>query len=181
MRLVLLNKTTRCPGRPLRRVAGLACVLMALAGCASDRPSVPASLDAGDIQAIRTTRQAVLENNRIGESTNWTNPATGHLGTVTPLRTYERSADEPPCRDYQLTASVDGETEIGYATACRRSDGVWVSERWDDPADILAAARRDRLDSLHRDPRCDWPHRYPRDPWCRGSRSGVSVGVGVGL
>ncbi len=47
----------------------------------------------------------------------------GPAFAVTPLRTFER--DGQFCREYQATATVAGEDEQIYSTACRMTDGVW--------------------------------------------------------
>lgn len=47
----------------------------------------------------------------------------GPAFAVTPLRTFER--DGQYCRDYQAVATVSGEDEQIYGTACRMTDGVW--------------------------------------------------------
>jgi surface antigen len=47
----------------------------------------------------------------------------GAAFAVTPLRTYER--DGRFCRDYQATATIAGQDEQGFGTACRMTDGVW--------------------------------------------------------
>lgn len=67
----------------------------------------------------------VLNDNRTGESTSWVNPDTGNRYTVTPTRTYEQSSG--PCREFQLDATVGGQTNQDvYGTACFQADGSWL-------------------------------------------------------
>jgi surface antigen len=47
----------------------------------------------------------------------------GPAFAITPLRTFER--DGQFCRDYQALATVGGQDEQIYGTACRMTDGVW--------------------------------------------------------
>lgn len=47
----------------------------------------------------------------------------GAAFAITPLRTFER--DGQFCRDYQAIATVGGQDEQIYGTACRMTDGVW--------------------------------------------------------
>ncbi len=47
----------------------------------------------------------------------------GPAYAVTPLRTFER--DGQFCREYQAMATIAGEDEQVYSTACRMTDGVW--------------------------------------------------------
>ena len=149
----------------------------ALAACASGPPPVADRLDPGDIALMQQTAQSALEAGKLGVSVNWENPATGHRGTITPVRTIEE-AGAAPCRDYQVTATAGADTAIGYDTACRQAGGVWVSEFSSDPADALRRAERRRRDPYYDDPWCRWPHSPYNDPWCR-SRSGVTFGVGA--
>lgn len=177
-----MSRPTPTLGIVLLSLAGLLC------GCAALPPPVADRLDPGDIAAIRAATQTALETAKLGEGVAWANAQSGHRGTVTPLRTVE-TAGEPPCRDYQITAAAGDETALGYETACRRANGVWVNEHWDDPADVLRASARKARDARYDD---RWPYdpwyddpwrRWPyRDPWCRWPRrSGVSIGVGTGF
>jgi len=82
------------------------------------------SLDRADrIYAGRTQQQA-LETLPTGQSSTWTNPDSGHYGTVTPTRTYE-VADGRYCREFQHAVTVGGKTEMAYGNACRQPDGSW--------------------------------------------------------
>jgi surface antigen len=47
----------------------------------------------------------------------------GAAFAVTPLRTFERNGQF--CRDYQAVATIGGQDEQSYGTACRMTDGVW--------------------------------------------------------
>jgi surface antigen len=53
----------------------------------------------------------------------WTNPDSGHSGTVTPVRTYQSGGTY--CREYQQTVTIGGQQERSYGTACRQPDGSW--------------------------------------------------------
>ena len=70
------------------------------------------------------TTQNALEHQKTGQSSNWTNPDTGHSGEITPTRTYT-STDGAPCRDFNQTIYVDGKYEQVEGTACRQPDGTW--------------------------------------------------------
>lgn len=76
-----------------------------------------------DTDRMRTAM--VLNDSRTGEHTNWINPDTGYEYTVTPTRTYEKSGG--PCREFQLDATVGGQTNQNvYGTACLQADGSWL-------------------------------------------------------
>jgi surface antigen len=79
-----------------------------------------------DKRLMNEAAQQALESNKVGESRNWKNPDTGHLGTVTPLKTL--TAESPrPCRRYQQTLTVAGATRLAHDTACRQPNGAWLS------------------------------------------------------
>jgi surface antigen len=82
------------------------------------------SLDRADrLYAARTT-QGALETNQSGVTSSWSNPDSGHSGTVTPQPAYQSSSGQY-CREYQQQISVGGRTESAHGTACRQPDGSW--------------------------------------------------------
>jgi len=81
--------------------------------------SIGRSMDETD----RLNAAAAFENVRSGVSSTWVNPDTGYEYVVTPNNTYE--SDEGPCREYTMDATIGGNTEQVYGTACRQADGSW--------------------------------------------------------
>jgi len=81
------------------------------------------SLDCQDQQYHYDTTQNALETEKIGQTSMWTNPDTGHSGDITPTRTYTLECQ--PCRDFTRTIYVDGANEDIQGTDCREEDGVW--------------------------------------------------------
>ncbi len=82
------------------------------------------SLDKADrLYADRSAQQS-LETTRSGYTSSWSNPDSGNSGTFTPTRTYTASQGLP-CREYQTTVTIDGQTQQAYGTACREPDGSW--------------------------------------------------------
>ena len=76
-----------------------------------------------DTDRMRTAM--VLNDSRTGDATSWVNPDTGYRYTVKPTRTYEKSSG--PCREFQLDATVGGQTNQNvYGTACLQADGSWL-------------------------------------------------------
>ncbi len=98
---------------------GLGALAGALIGSEAGR-----SLDAADQAYAQQTEQVALETVPTGSSINWSNPDTGHAGTVTPTRTYQAPTGAY-CREYQHTVYVGGRAENAYGTACRQPDGSW--------------------------------------------------------
>ncbi len=131
-----------CAGAPARRARPMlaaAAVTLSLGACAEPPTDVAAQLQASDLQAIAGASEIALEKNAIGQSTDWTNPATGHLGTVTPLVTAS-DGKETRCRRFQQTATVEERTAIVYDTACRRADGRWASVDRDSLSEAMRTA-----------------------------------------
>lgn len=80
------------------------------------------SLDKADqLYADQAAGQALETNQPI----SWSNPDSGHSGSITPTRTYETSQGQY-CREYQQTVTIGGETQQAYGTACRQPDGSWM-------------------------------------------------------
>src|SRR5882724_12500329 len=81
------------------------------------------ALDQRDKRLAAEAQQRALESAPTGKPVAWTNPDTGHSGTVTPVRTYQSAGTY--CREYQHTVTIDGKQEKAYGTACRQPDGSW--------------------------------------------------------
>ena len=82
------------------------------------------SLDKADKLYMKQTSQQALEKNKVGQASTWSNPDSGHSGTVTPTRSYQ-TAQGDNCREYQQTVTIDGKSERAHGTACRQPDGTW--------------------------------------------------------
>lgn len=82
------------------------------------------SLDKADRMQLQRTTQDSLEYNKTGQASSWSNPDSGHGGTVTPTRTVQ-TADNTPCREFESTVRIDGREETATGTACRQPDGSW--------------------------------------------------------
>ena len=81
------------------------------------------SLDKDDAAAAQKA-QNTAHTAPIGQQITWSNPETGHTGTVTPTRQgTDQSGNQ--CREYQSTVTIGGKTEQAYGTACRQADGSW--------------------------------------------------------
>ena len=82
------------------------------------------SLGRADQLYARRAASHGLEHKPAGHKTSWSNPDSGHHGTITPVRTFQKPAGQY-CREYQQTVTVGGRTERAYGTACRQPDGSW--------------------------------------------------------
>jgi len=86
--------------------------------------SIGKSLDKADRLYAQQTAHSALERNPSGRTSTWSNPDSGHSGTITPTRTVQ-AADGSPCRDYETTVTIDGKVETAVGRACRQADGTW--------------------------------------------------------
>jgi len=82
------------------------------------------SLDKADRAYMARTTQDSLEYAKTGSSSSWRNPDSGHHGTVTPSKTYEKASGEY-CRQFEQTIYVGGKEETATGRACRQADGTW--------------------------------------------------------
>jgi surface antigen len=81
-------------------------------------------LDDQDRRTAANTTQQALESKPSGTTSTWTNPDTGHSGSVTPIRTYQASNGQY-CREYEQSVTIGGKPQKSYGTACRQPDGSW--------------------------------------------------------
>jgi surface antigen len=80
-------------------------------------------LDQRDKQLAAQAQQRALESAPTGQPVAWSNPDSGHQGTVTPVRTYQ--SEDSYCREFQSDVVINGKPEKAYGTACRQPDGSW--------------------------------------------------------
>ncbi len=80
-------------------------------------------LDQNDRRLAQENYYRSMEYGRTGQSSSWSNPDSGHSGSITPTRTYETPTG--PCRDFKQTIYIDGQAQEGQGTACRQADGTW--------------------------------------------------------
>ena len=107
----------------------LACTLAASApACTLSQgsdPAIYASLGKTDVVTAASTVQQTLESAPDGGVRSWSNPMSGHAGTVRPVATYV-SEDGRFCRQYEEELRV-GKGQGSYRhVACREEDGAWV-------------------------------------------------------
>jgi surface antigen len=85
---------------------------------------VGSSLDRADQQYARRA-QSQAQAAPIGQSIVWSNPESGHSGTITPVREGRVASTGEYCREFQQTVTVGGQNQQAYGTACRQPDGSW--------------------------------------------------------
>jgi len=78
------------------------------------------SMDAQD----RMKMNNALESNTVGQPAYWNNKNTGARYKVTPVRNVSVDNNKY-CREYQTVATINGQQQKMYGTACRQPDGSW--------------------------------------------------------
>lgn len=61
----------------------------------------------------------------INQPIAWSNPDTGHSGSVVATRQGTDTQTGNLCREYKQTIIVDGQSETAVGTACQQADGTW--------------------------------------------------------
>ncbi len=85
--------------------------------------SIGESLDRADRQYYYASQQRALENYKVGQTSTWVNPDSGHSGSFTPTRTF--TSNGRYCREFTQVIQVGGQKQNAYGTACRQPDGAW--------------------------------------------------------
>ena len=82
--------------------------------------SVGKSMDDSDNAKVNQ----VLETQKTGQTSTWTNSSSAISYTLTPTRTFTSPTGEP-CRDFTESALINGQTQQIYGTACRDQNAQW--------------------------------------------------------
>src|SRR5215467_10849182 len=80
-------------------------------------------LDQRDKRMAAEAQQRALESAPTGTPVAWSNPDSGHSGTITPTHTYQSGGTY--CREFQSDVVIDGKPDKAWGTACRQPDGSW--------------------------------------------------------
>lgn len=72
----------------------------------------------------RMKMNSALENNNVGQPAYWNNNKSGAAYRVTPVKNVTVGSNQY-CREYQTVATINGQQQKMYGTACRQPDGAW--------------------------------------------------------
>ena len=72
----------------------------------------------------RMKMNQALESNHAGQPAYWKNKNTGAQYKVVPIKNVTVNHNKY-CREYQTIATINGEQQKMYGTACRQPDGSW--------------------------------------------------------
>jgi|SRR5690349_3753893 len=76
-----------------------------------------------DTKIIMQVGADMLRNAADGESRPWSNPQSGHSGTITIIRSYQRSGMR--CREAQVNSSLEERSITYVLPVCQIADGTW--------------------------------------------------------
>ena len=82
-----------------------------------------AHYEGDDTKIIMRVGADMLRNAPDGESRPWSNPQTGHSGTITMLRSYKRG--DLPCRDAKVNSQLKERSVVYVLPVCQVADGSW--------------------------------------------------------
>ncbi|MGH8565245.1 MAG: hypothetical protein ACREXW_14630 [Gammaproteobacteria bacterium] len=80
-------------------------------------------MNAEDIELLTKNYREALEKLPDGHTNAWLNSKTGHSGTATPRKSFQRRGRE--CRLLEFTNAADGLTVRSEFTFCKQPDGAW--------------------------------------------------------
>lgn len=81
-------------------------------------------LDRVDRRKVGQAQHSALEYQPDNGSVAWSNPDTGNYGSFMPTSTVMTRSGQP-CREFQQTITVGGQTKRAYGEACRDAGGQW--------------------------------------------------------
>jgi len=73
------------------------------------------------------TRMNGAMNNNIYKDTTWTNENTGSSYSMHPTSKLMAIQGNSHCRQFHVTANIEGETQGADGAACKQADGSWQS------------------------------------------------------
>ena len=108
--------------------AAIVAAALAVAACAAPEMGTPrgklyfGQFDAKMDEADRMNAVRAVQTN---ETVSWRNEKSGHEFTVKPTRTFYSGSNI--CRDYTLSATIEGRPDKLDGSACKQSDAGWVA------------------------------------------------------
>ncbi|MGH6912847.1 MAG: RT0821/Lpp0805 family surface protein [Geminicoccales bacterium] len=129
------HEVARCGRRALGRASPLL-VAAALFLCLAQHPLHAQTADVDRDYVLRLVNQA-LETARTDVEVPWSNPSTGHSGTIVIQRTFYLEPGKP-CREYRRSVERPGESAIVIeGTGCRMGPEQWkLDEQEGSPVQV---------------------------------------------
>jgi surface antigen len=82
-----------------------------------------ARMNTEDMRLLTKNYLDALEQLPDGHTSTWLNPKTGHSGTASPQKSFERAGRK--CRLIEFTNAAGGLTGQSEFTFCKQPDGTW--------------------------------------------------------
>lgn len=79
-----------------------------------------------DIEVMKSVLNEVLDSGADGVEAEWSNPETGHGGSITPLNSIDQ--DGRQCRQTRIRNLAKSTENISEYFLCKQPDGVWAAE-----------------------------------------------------
>ena len=98
--------------------------LTLLAACAATPPPAAKPADKGD-RFYAEPAEAKARLSPVGVPVAWSNPASGHSGSVAATRDFFDRQSGAYCREFQSVLTIAAASKKTVATACRQPDGSW--------------------------------------------------------
>jgi hypothetical protein len=80
-----------------------------------------------DIAILKQRMGEILSTLKDGETGKWSNPQTGHGGSITPMTSVQQ--DNKPCRQTRFKSDINAQENVSEFFLCRQADGVWAVEQ----------------------------------------------------
>ena len=80
-----------------------------------------------DIGILKARMDEILSSLKDGETGEWSNPETGHGGSITPLNSVEQNGKM--CRKTQFKSESDAQGNVSEFFLCKQPDGSWAVEQ----------------------------------------------------
>ncbi len=93
--------------------------------------SIGKSLDEAD-QAYHQQAAQQAYTAPLNKPISWSNPDSGHSGTITPIREGQQASTGDTCREFKQAIMVDGQAQTAVSTACKNTDGTWTVQPSDN-------------------------------------------------
>jgi surface antigen len=87
--------------------------------------SVGKSLDQADMAYHQQAAQQAYTA-PLNRTIRWSNPESGHSGTITPIREGTQASSGAVCRQFKQAIMIGGQAETAVSTACQNGDGTWT-------------------------------------------------------
>jgi surface antigen len=80
-----------------------------------------------DIAILKQGMAEILGSLENGETGQWSNPETGHGGSITPMTSVQQNSKT--CRQTRFTSVMGGQENVSEFLLCQQENGGWAVEQ----------------------------------------------------